>query len=471
MDWAEKYRPRRLEDLVGNTTAIRRMAEWAQSWTRESKPLILYGKPGTGKTSSALALANQMNWEVVELNASDQRTKAVIEKIAGTSSMTRSLSGASRKLILLDEADNLQGTADRGGARAILDVIRNTRQPIILIANEMYELSPELRSRCEGVLFRALPARSIVPRLRHICSAECIECSEEVLKEIAVSAGGDMRAAITMLYASAAGKNRLTEDELYTSGKDGRATIFDLVSAIFGSPSGEKLLQISYEVDETPETVEQWIESNLHHLKNPDKIAQGYQFLSSADEYIGYTYRQQYYRLWRYATAMMVLGVSSTAEGRGLHARIMPPTRWKKMGTYKKQKSLRLGLFQKLSNTLHIPRHTIRDEYMSPLSMIVEHDPHLYAREFSLDADELNLFLQDRGLSQEVIKAIRKEEREAENEKKKKSEFFHGTMKKDKEKQEKSKTAERDVQSLSGSRDKEEDITPPKSQKTLFEGF
>jgi replication factor C large subunit len=121
MDWAEKYRPAHLADIVGNTTAVRQMADWAKAWSRKSRPLLLYGKPGTGKTSSAGALANDMGWEVIELNASDQRTAAVIERVAGAGSTTMSLTGAPRKLIVLDEADNLQGTADRGGAKAILE--------------------------------------------------------------------------------------------------------------------------------------------------------------------------------------------------------------------------------------------------------------------------------------------------------------------------------------------------------------
>ena len=222
MDWAEKYRPARLEDIVGNTTAIRQIAAWATNWTNKSKPLLLYGKPGIGKTSSAYALANDMGWEVIELNASDQRTAAVIERIAGIGSTTASLTGSKRKLIVLDEADNLQGTADRGGAKAIIECIRNAQQPMILIANDLYGLSPEIRFRCEPVQFKAVPARSIGPRLKYLCAAEKITCSDAALHSIAESAEGDIRSAVNMLYASAIGRDRLEDLQVHTSQKDKR---------------------------------------------------------------------------------------------------------------------------------------------------------------------------------------------------------------------------------------------------------
>ena len=64
MDWAEKYRPKHLDEILGNAAAVKQMALWAQTWTPDSAPLLLTGKPGIGKTSAALALARDMDWEV-----------------------------------------------------------------------------------------------------------------------------------------------------------------------------------------------------------------------------------------------------------------------------------------------------------------------------------------------------------------------------------------------------------------------
>jgi replication factor C large subunit len=459
MDWAEKYRPARLEDIVGNTSAIRQIAAWAMNWTNKSKPLLIYGKPGIGKTSSAYALANDMRWEVIELNASDQRTAAVIERIAGIGSTTASLTGSVRKLIVLDEADNLQGTADRGGAKAIIECIRKAQQPMILIANDLYGLSPELRFRCEPVQFKAIPARSIGPRLRYLCASEKITCSDAAIRSIAESAEGDIRSAVNMLYASAIGRERLEDLQVHTSQKDERVSIFSLITAIFHTTTDDELMRLSYDVDDTPETIEQWVEGNVHLLPTPSAVAEGYCHLSRADEYLGYTYRRQYYTLWRYATAVMLLGVADAAGGKGIHTRIMPPERWQKMSTAKKQKAIRIATLNKIAGTMHIPQNTLRENYLDIISLLVEQDPATWVRELMFDADQLNFFLHDKARSQEIIKSLISEEKAGKDQEKKPR------------KEKVQKPAQRELEEPVTSPEPEEKKLPSRSQSTLFDGF
>jgi len=479
MDWAEKYRPAHLADIVGNTAAIRQMADWAKNWSQASKPLLLYGKPGIGKTSSAYALANDMKWEVIELNASDQRTAGVIERVAGSGSTTASLTGSGRRLIIIDEADNLQGNADRGGAKAIVDTIKQAKQPIVLIANDLYGISAEIRARTEPVQFRAVPARSIAPRLRYLCSCEGVACSDAAIHSIAESAEGDIRSAVNMLYASSIGRKNLEDGGVHTSQKDERVSIFSLISATFSPAKDEDLMRISREVEDTPENIEQWLEGNLTHLHDDIAISRAYRCLSRADEYLGYTYRRQYHTLWRYATAIMLLGVADAAGGKGVHARIMPPERWQKMAAARKQKAIRTAVLNKVATAMHIPQNTLREKYLSNVSMLVESDPAGWARELQFDADQLNYFLADKAKTQEIIKILQKEEKERERETAKKG-------KKEKvEKPEKApaESKEKNPEKIPLAISKEPEAatkpeTPeestkknPPSQSTLFDGF
>jgi DNA polymerase III delta prime subunit len=116
---AERLRPARLDDIVGNPRARADLRAWAETWKPGRVPArrasILIGPPGVGKTTAALAIAAEMGWTVVEMNASDARNQSAIERVAGRASISHTLgeyggAGRSRRaLLLLDEADCLSG--------------------------------------------------------------------------------------------------------------------------------------------------------------------------------------------------------------------------------------------------------------------------------------------------------------------------------------------------------------------------
>jgi replication factor C large subunit len=211
MDWTEKYRPTTLAEVRGNDSARDDLLEWAETWDEHREAVILHGSPGVGKTSAAHALANDMDWPTIELNASDSRTKDVIERVAGEAAKSGTLTAgeSGRRLVIMDEADNVHGNADRGGARAITSLVKEAGQPMVLIANEYYEMSNGLRNACQDIEFSDVQARSIVPVLRDLCRQEGIEYTDAVVEDIAEQNSGDLRGAVKDLQATAEGRDRI----------------------------------------------------------------------------------------------------------------------------------------------------------------------------------------------------------------------------------------------------------------------
>jgi len=340
-DWTEIYRPTTLSEVRGNDKARDAFREWATSWDDHGEAVILHGSPGVGKTSAAHALASDMGWQTVELNASDQRTADVIERFAGRAAMNATLSGSaagdgadggdtdSRQLVILDEADNIHGNYDRGGASAITNLVKKSSQPIVLIANEFYEMSRGLRNACDDIEFRDVSARSIVPVLRDICRREGIEYTDDALDAIAETNDGDLRGAVKDLQAAAEGRESITEDAVVTAGRDQSMDLFPFLDAVLKEESAEDALQSAYRVDETPDDLTKWIENNLLAVYEPAEAARAYDALANADRWLGRVRATQNYSYWRYATDNAAAGVAAARDGtKGGWTRYSRPQFW-----------------------------------------------------------------------------------------------------------------------------------------------
>jgi replication factor C large subunit len=342
-DWTEKYRPTTLSEVRGNDTARDELHTWARSWDDHRQAVILHGAPGVGKTSAAHALANDMGWDVMELNASDSRTGDEIDRLAGGAAMNQSLRTidygggggveSGRQLLILDEADNVHGNADRGGTRAITKLVKEAGQPMVLIANEFYDMSRGLRNACETVEFRDVSPRSIVPVLRDICRKEGIEYESAALEAIAEGNRGDLRGAVNDLQAVAEGTRRLTEEDVVTGSRDRERGIFEYLDTVIKEAGAEEALKASYDVDETPDDLINWIEDNVPKDFEGAELADAYEHLADADVWLGRTRATQQYRFWRYASDGMTAGVAaSRASPKGGWTRYGPPSFWSKLG-------------------------------------------------------------------------------------------------------------------------------------------
>ncbi|MEM0449522.1 MAG: replication factor C large subunit [Methanomassiliicoccales archaeon] len=328
-DWTELYRPKSLKDVVGNPKAIKELKEWAISWENGipvKKVAVLIGPPGVGKTSSAIALANDFGWGVIEMNASDQRNGEAIRNVAlrGAISDTFSDEGnflshreGRKKLIILDEADNLFGKDDQGAIPAIVELVSITKHPVVLIVNDFYGLSRKssaIKEKTLQIKFNKIPIPTVRALLRKIAAAQGISVPDNVLEIISKNSNGDLRASLRDLQALALGNLEIEERQaLSLDNRLVTKSMYDLMAEIFQGSSPRSAQRLAQDLQEAPEYIILWVEENLPlAYRDIEDLCNSFQLLSRADIMLGRVSRRQYFGLWSYATDLSTFGVCAS---------------------------------------------------------------------------------------------------------------------------------------------------------------
>ncbi len=414
--WTIKHKPKTISEMVGssngNGKAIQQFIAWMRSWESgvpKKKAALIYGPPGIGKTLLVETFAREHGYDLIELNASDQRSESIIQRVVGAASQQSTLFGTGKRLILLDEIDGITGKEDAGGLFAILKAIKDTRIPIVLIANDAWNPRfAALRSVCEMIEMKRLPTRLIVPYLKKICQKEGIEASDDALKLIAERSAGDVRSAINDLQAAAQGRKKLTkEDVAWLAYRDRQEQIFNVLRLIFTAKTvrGAKMALSLSDVDYN--MLFEWIYENVpHQLTDLEDMYRAMEALAKTDLYLKLAKREQAWELLSYAFDLMTGGVALAREKT--KPKWVPfkfPERIKLMSKTKEVREVQSRLAQKIKQKCHISSASALRDVVPFLRVIFEEKPEHaagLAKWLRLDLDEIAFLTQNNKLAQEI---------------------------------------------------------------------
>ena len=251
--WSEKYRPKKLSQVVDQKEIIKGISNLIKS--PDIPHMLFAGPAGVGKTTTALCIAMELlgeEWRknTLELNASDERgIKMVRERVkefAASIKLASDREFGRPKIIILDEADEMTSEAQTALRRIIEDSAKTTR--FVIICNYLSQIIEPIQSRCVVFRFTRLPKEYVIDHLKMICEQQKVKYEEKALAQIFEATGGDLRHSINIMQASAGMGSVSVASVTAAIGLSGRAKVGEVLRlAMSGrfNDSRAKLLELT----------------------------------------------------------------------------------------------------------------------------------------------------------------------------------------------------------------------------------
>jgi replication factor C large subunit len=298
--WSEKYRPQIISDMVGNEESRVAIMEWFAKWKKGTKPLLLVGPPGIGKTTMAFLVAKQFGYDMIGLNASDVRSKSRINEILMP--VLGNVSVLGTPMIFVDEVDGIHGRGDYGGAAALVDILKQPTVPIVLAANDdTLEKMKNIKKAVKTVYFKRIPPRLLRVYLENILKKESEKLSPGALIKVIDKSRGDIRSMINLAQSLVTGFNPQTEKSFES------INVEDGVNAFFKANSIEEARIILYSMQIDPrEKINAFYSSIITSDLDNSTLAKYLEIISNADMLYGKIMKTQNWRLLRYLNDILI---------------------------------------------------------------------------------------------------------------------------------------------------------------------
>ncbi len=300
MMWSEKYRPKNILDLVGNEDARKSLVQWFRKWKNGTKPILLIGPPGIGKTTLANLAAKQFGYDLISLNASDIRNKRSIEEILNPVLGNQTIFGA--PMIFIDEVDGIHGRADYGGVEAIIKILKEATVPIVLAANStLSNKMKSIKKSVQTIELKPLPPRLLQFYLNKILQLEDAKISPSSMMKLVIESRGDIRSMINFTQALVTGFNPPTEKSFEI------LNIEEGVNTFYKAKSIDEARSILYSLRIDPkEKINAFYSTIITSNISADDMQKFLQIISRADMLYGKIMKTQQWRLLRYLDAILL---------------------------------------------------------------------------------------------------------------------------------------------------------------------
>jgi replication factor C large subunit len=314
----------KVQQMVGNEDARLAAVKWLSGWVNGSRPLLLIGPPGTGKTTLVHVLSQQFNYDMIELNASDNRNKIGLENQITPMFYNNSILGR-KMLLFLDEVDGISSREDTGGIDALITIMKEPMIPVIMAANVRNIKIKDLSKICKVIELSSIPASTSMILLDHILKKENKQLSSDDKVSVVNNSKGDIRSMLNNAQSKCAGYSSTRSDMFeieIAAAINGYFSVTELEKAeIFLSNADaaypDPRFGMSAE-ERRKDMINALFTSVVSSPIDLESLAGALEVLSKIDLIVGRIGENRYWRLMKYLEVMIAYGIFRNTRNKGI---------------------------------------------------------------------------------------------------------------------------------------------------------